>query len=108
MLINGQPYDINRVDFQVPLGDMELWRFTSTDSFHPVHVHGASFQIFSRTGGRGQVYPWESGWKDTVLVRAGETVEALIRFDNYRGLYLIHCHRLEHEDMGMMSNFEVV
>jgi len=39
---------------------------------------------------------------------AGETVEVLIRFDAYRGIYLMHCHKLEHEDMGMMSNFEVV
>jgi len=38
----------------------------------------------------------------------GETVDVLIRFDGYRGLYLLHCHKLEHEDMGMMTNFEVV
>jgi FtsP/CotA-like multicopper oxidase with cupredoxin domain len=49
----------------------------------------------------------ERGWKDTVLLNDRETVEVLIRFDAYRGLYLLHCHKLEHEDMGMMSNFEV-
>ncbi|MBM4194294.1 MAG: hypothetical protein FJ202_07955 [Gemmatimonadetes bacterium] len=108
MLINGQPYDINRVDFQVPFGEMELWRFTTHNANHPIHVHGAYFQVVSRSGGRGRVFPWESGWKDTVLLQNGETVDVLIRFDTYRGLYLIHCHRLEHEDMGMMSNFEVV
>jgi len=48
-------------------------------------VHGASFQVRSRTGGRGKVFPWERGWKDTVLLENGETVEALIRFDTYRG-----------------------
>jgi FtsP/CotA-like multicopper oxidase with cupredoxin domain len=109
MLINGLPMDINRIDFQVPFGEIELWRFTSASTNHPVHVHGAYFQVLSRTGGRGRVYPWETGgWKDTVLVQSGETVDVLIRFNTYRGLYLIHCHRLEHEDMGMMSNFEVV
>ncbi len=114
--INGQIYDINRTDFQVPFGDTELWRFTTKGAApHPVHIHGASFQIKSRTGGRGQLFPWESGWKDTVLLEDGETIEILIRFDKFRsvggdgkGLYLIHCHRLEHEDNGMMSNFEVV
>lgn len=114
--INGQVYDINRIDFQVPFGDTELWRFTTKGAApHPVHIHGASFQIKSRTGGRGQLFPWESGWKDTVLLDDGETVEILIRFDQFRsvggdgkGLYLIHCHRLEHEDNGMMSNFEVI
>jgi FtsP/CotA-like multicopper oxidase with cupredoxin domain len=107
--INGKVYDMNRIDFQVPLGDTELWRFSTKGAApHPVHIHGASFQVKSRTGGRGQVFPWERGWKDTVLLDDGETVEILIRFDAFRGIYLIHCHRLEHEDNGMMSNFEVI
>jgi FtsP/CotA-like multicopper oxidase with cupredoxin domain len=107
--INGLEYDINRIDFQVPFGQTELWRFTTNGNApHPVHVHGASFQVQSRTKGRGTVFPWERGWKDTVLLQDQETVEVLIRFDQYRDLYLIHCHKLEHEDMGMMSNFEVV
>ncbi len=107
--INGLEYEIDRIDFQVPLGDTELWRFsTKGNAPHPVHVHGASFQVQSRTGGRGQLFPWERGWKDTVLLEDGETVEVLIRFEAFRGIYVLHCHKLEHEDMGMMSNFEVV
>ena len=107
--INGKVYDMNRIDFRVPFGQTELWSFTTKGNApHPVHVHGASFQVQSRTGGRGAIFPWERGWKDTVLLEDGETVNVLIRFDGYRGLYLIHCHKLEHEDMGMMSNFEVV
>lgn len=107
--INGNVYDINRIDFSVPFGETERWRFTTGGNApHPVHVHGASFQVVSRTGGRGQLFPWESGWKDTVLLQDGETVDVLIRFDGFRGLYLLHCHKLEHEDMGMMANFEVV
>jgi FtsP/CotA-like multicopper oxidase with cupredoxin domain len=106
--INGKTYDINRIDFTVPFGQTELWTFkTNGNGPHPVHVHGASFQILSRTGGRNQVFPWEHGWKDVVLVNDFETVNVLIRFDAYRGIYLIHCHKLEHEDNGMMSNFEV-
>ena len=101
--INGLEYDMNRVDFQVPFGRTERWRFrTSGNAPHTVHVHGAPFQVTSRTGGRGRVFPWEAGWKDTVLLEDGETVEVLIRFSAYRGEYLIHCHKLEHEDMGMM------
>jgi FtsP/CotA-like multicopper oxidase with cupredoxin domain len=107
--INGLEYDHNRIDFQVPFGQTELWRFeTGGNAPHPVHVHGASFQVVSRKGGRGVLFPWEQGWKDTVLLLDGETVEVLIRFDGYRGIYLLHCHKLEHEDMGMMSNFQVV
>jgi FtsP/CotA-like multicopper oxidase with cupredoxin domain len=107
--INGLEYDMNRVDFQVPFGQVERWRFiTNGNAPHPVHVHGASFQVVSRTGGRGALFPWEGGWKDTVLLEDRERVDVLIRFDAYRGMYLMHCHKLEHEDMGMMSNFVVI
>ncbi|OGO45672.1 MAG: hypothetical protein A2W34_05250 [Chloroflexi bacterium RBG_16_64_32] len=107
--INGRTYDLDRIDFIVPFGQTELWRFTTAGNApHPVHVHGASFQVVSRTGGRGRLLPWEAGWKDTVLLEDGETVEILIRFDAFRSLYVIHCHKLEHEDAGMMANFEVV
>ena len=107
--INGKVYDLSRIDFEVPFGQTERWRFTTKGNApHPVHVHGASFQVQSRTGGRGTTYPWEQGWKDTVLLEDGETVDILIRFNAYGGIYLIHCHKLEHEDMGMMANFKVV
>ncbi len=106
--INGKTYEISRIDERVPFGQTERWVFeTNGNAPHPVHVHGASFQVQSRTGGRSTVYPWEGGWKDTVLLEDGETVEIFVRFDRYRGLYLLHCHKLEHEDMGMMLNFEV-
>jgi FtsP/CotA-like multicopper oxidase with cupredoxin domain len=106
--INGYVYDMNRVDFRVPFGTTELWEFQwGQGATHPVHVHGTSFQVQSRSGGRGTVSPWEQGWKDTVLVGSRETVQVLVRFDNYRSLYLLHCHNLEHEDTGMMMNFEV-
>jgi FtsP/CotA-like multicopper oxidase with cupredoxin domain len=106
--INGLEYDPNRLDFRVPLGVTERWRFkTGGNAPHPVHVHGAHFQVVSRSGGRGRLYPWEGGWKDTVLLNDKETVDVLIRFNAYRSLYVIHCHQLEHESMGMMANFEV-
>ena len=107
--LNGKVYDINAVEFQVPLGQVERWIFvTNGNGPHPVHVHGANFQVQSRTGGRGRVFDWERGWKDTVVVNDKETVEVLIRFTAHRGLYVLHCHQLGHEDGGMMANFEVV
>ncbi len=107
--INGNVYDMTRIDWTVPFGQTEKWVFTTNGNApHPVHVHGVPFQVISRTGGRGQLYPWEMGWKDTVLLENNETVEVLIRFDAFTGKYLMHCHKLEHEDMGMMANFEVV
>ena len=83
---------------------------------HPVHVHGVQFQVVSREVADAQRAGWETvkdglvdqGWKDTVLVMPGERVRVVTRFDGYRGLYLIHCHNLEHEDGGMMRHFEVM
>lgn len=106
--INGRRYEMGRVDFTVPRGQTELWRFRSEGGApHPVHVHGTHFRVMSRRGGRNRVLPWEMGLKDTVLIERGETVEVLTRFDHYPGIYMLHCHKLEHEDGGMMMDFRV-
>ena len=48
--------------------------------------------------------PWEAGLKDTVLIHPHETVEVAVRFSAHPGLFPLHCHNLEHEDLGMMMN----
>jgi bilirubin oxidase len=82
---------------------------------HPIHLHGQQFQIISRKmeGMRKQEYDTvkegyiDSGWKDTVLVMPGEEIEVIKPFQDFKGLFLYHCHNLEHEDLGMMRNFYV-
>jgi len=116
--INGKLFDHNRIDFEVPYGATERWRFvTNGNAPHPVHVHGASFQVIERKGGRNQKFAWEYGWKDVVLLEDRETVDVFVKFGAPVNLnpdgktpnrYVIHCHKLEHEDMGMMSAFQVV
>jgi FtsP/CotA-like multicopper oxidase with cupredoxin domain len=49
----------------------------------------------------------DEGWKDTVLLMPGERVKLLMKFEDYPGLCLYHCHNLEHEDSGMMRNFRI-
>jgi spore coat protein A len=49
--------------------------------------------------------PYDLGWKDTVDISPSETVEVLVRFTDYPGCCLLHCHNLEHEDMAMMATF---
>ncbi len=84
---------------------------------HPVHVHGLQFQILERT--LDPVYDdgsfdtiianyVDEGWHDTVLLLPGERVKVLLKFDDFPGLFLFHCHTLEHEDNGMMRNYRVV
>ena len=107
--VNGLEYDPNRLDFTVPFGVTERWRFiTGGNAPHPVHVHGAHFRVVSRSGGRNRLFAGEGGLKDTVLLADRETVDVVIRFDSYRSDYVIHCHQLEHESMGMMAAFRVV
>ncbi|HSN67021.1 MAG TPA: multicopper oxidase domain-containing protein, partial [Fusibacter sp.] len=108
--LNGRKFDINRVDDNVTLGDIEVWEISATSGMmmgspgHPFHIHGTQFQVLSRDG----VPPYlnELGWKDTVYVRANETVRIIVKFD-YEGLYMYHCHILEHEEAGMMGQLEV-
>jgi FtsP/CotA-like multicopper oxidase with cupredoxin domain len=70
---------------------------------HPFHVHGAGrFLILSRDG----VPESNLVWKDTVLVRTGETVDILLDVSN-AGLWMAHCHIAEHHESGMMFSFKV-
>jgi FtsP/CotA-like multicopper oxidase with cupredoxin domain len=106
--INGRSFTLERVDERVSLGRTEVWLIENQSEFpHPVHIHAGQFRVRSRSGGRGRVMPWETGLKDTVLVLPGERVEVVVRFEEHPGLFLMHCHNLEHEDMGMMLNFRV-
>ena len=82
---------------------------------HPIHLHGQQFQILERDidEDHGEDYATmregfvTSGWKDTVLVTPGERVRIIKPFHDFKGLFMYHCHNLEHEDMGMMRQFLV-
>lgn len=107
-LINGLTFSMHRIDFEVPLNGLEQWRITNaTSDFHPMHSHGILFQVLSRNGS-STLAPNDKGWKDTVLINPYEQVVVLIKFTQYKGIYMFHCHNLEHEDDGMMLNFKVV
>ena len=70
---------------------------------HPFHIHGAGrFLILSRDGEPEA----NLVWKDTVLLRAGETVDILLDVSN-PGLWMAHCHIAEHNQAGMMFSFSV-
>ncbi|MDA7430292.1 multicopper oxidase domain-containing protein [Primorskyibacter aestuariivivens] len=104
--INGRPFDMRRIDFEVALGSVERWQIRSTMVAHPFHVHGVRFRAVTENGGPPR--PENTGWKDTVLV-PGEA-EILARFDQPASRetpFMFHCHILEHEDAGMMGQFTV-
>ena len=107
--INGKTYDKNRIDETIAANTTEIWVFDNSkgDEAHPMHLHGVHFQVIERGGGRAQLFASESGWKDTVLVMPGETVKIIIPFASLTGLFVFHCHNLEHEDDGMMLQYKL-
>jgi suppressor of ftsI len=106
-LINGETFDMNRVDLTTTAGRVEQWNFiNATPLDHPMHVHGTQFQVVGRTV-RGVSIPLGfSGWFDTVNVPAGQTVAIKIR-QTLPGKRMLHCHLLPHEDAGMMAVLDV-
>lgn len=102
--INGLTYDPMRVDAQIPLDRVERWRLVS-DVHHPVHVHLDPFQVLRR--GPSGPGPYDGGWKDTVDLRGAESAEIAVRFRDYAGHYVLHCHNLEHEDLAMMATLAI-
>lgn len=93
----------------------EQWNVTNfTEDGHPIHVHLVKFKVLGRQligGGPSAsvltptgVQPWEDGWKDTVVSYPGEVTSIAADFD-INGLYVWHCHILEHEDNEMMVPF---
>jgi blue copper oxidase len=106
--INGLSFEMERIDWQTPLNSLEEWKIVNaTNNLHPMHSHEAQFQVYSRNGST-DLAPNDKGWKDTVLVNPFETVRTLVKFTEYKGIFLYHCHNLEHEDDGMMLNFKIV
>jgi FtsP/CotA-like multicopper oxidase with cupredoxin domain len=105
--INGRRFDPDRVDFRVRQGRTERWRLRNTsDMTHYVHLHEEQWHTVSRNGKPPP--PWERGLEDTWRLDPGEYVDVAATFTDYPGLFMVHCHMLDHEDHGMMAQFEVL
>lgn len=107
--LNGRKFDMNRIDDNVELNAIEIWEITTNSTMmgrmgHPFHIHGTQFQILSRNG--NEPGDNEKGFKDTVFVGPDETVRIIVQFKN-KGVFMYHCHILEHEEAGMMGQLEV-
>ncbi|MFO7939708.1 MAG: multicopper oxidase family protein [Bacteroidales bacterium] len=130
-VINGETFEMDEVaDWEkVKLNTTEIWEFTNGTSQggmgmmgghmqmpHPVHIHGLQFQIIERDISEVDPEVWnavkegfvDKGWQDTFLLLPGMKVQVIMRFRDFTGTYIYHCHNLEHEDMGMMRNFEIL
>ncbi|HEX9767021.1 MAG TPA: cell wall-binding repeat-containing protein [Nitriliruptorales bacterium] len=106
-VLDGRIYDGGRIDQYPKLGATEVWRFHNASQVeHPMHPHLVMFQVVARNDDPPR--PGDEGWKDTVLVPPGESVDVAMRFEDHIGRFVYHCHNLEHEDRDMMAQFRVV
>ncbi len=113
-VINGLPYEENRVDAYPQVGTTEIWELANISKVgHPIHIHDVMWQILDVNG--KPPGPHDAGWKDTFKIPPNGTVRVIGRFDDYVGdindiksAYMMHCHILEHEDNAMMMQFIVV
>lgn len=101
-VINAAPFSPQTILARPTLGQLEIWELFA-DFAHPVHLHLDPFQVLARgIHGPG---PYDAGWKDTIDLRPAEQARIAVRFSDYAGRFVFHCHNLEHEDMAMMANF---
>jgi FtsP/CotA-like multicopper oxidase with cupredoxin domain len=97
------------IDWNFRVGDQVKWRLVNEMNSdhpmpHPFHIHGAGrFLVLARDG----VAEPNLVWKDTVLVRTGETLDLLLDVTN-PGCWMAHCHIAEHHESGMMFTFDVL
>ena len=108
-LLNNTIFNLNQLDYTVPLNNTEIWSIANSGNFgHPFHIHDVQFNILS-SGGNAPVAA-QAGWKDVVYVPAHTTVKFIAKFEDYADTshpFMFHCHISLHEDDGMMGQFIV-
>lgn len=107
--IDGKQFDMERVDLRAKVGSTEVWEIDNApdmmgEMIHPFHLHGVQFKVLSRNGNPPP--PNELGWKDTIALYPRESVRIEVSFPE-KGIFMYHCHILEHEDNGMMGQILV-
>ncbi|MGD8629628.1 MAG: multicopper oxidase [Gammaproteobacteria bacterium] len=110
-MADGVTVNMVNVTENPTLGDTEIWEiYNFTADAHPIHLHLVRFEVIDREviidGAVRSPEPWESGYKDTVISYPGEITRVKATFD-LEGLYVWHCHIVEHEDNEMMRPFVV-
>ncbi len=106
-LINGRTFNPARADAHPKLGATETWEIVNrTQVAHMMHLHATDWYLLARNGKPPP--PWEDCLKETFFVYPRERILLAGRFADYTGKFIIHCHMLDHEDHGLMAQFEVV
>jgi FtsP/CotA-like multicopper oxidase with cupredoxin domain len=128
MVINARPYEHDVMNYRGTVGQIDEYRIV-TDFDHVFHIHVNPFQIVDVRGpdpvskqltsiydASGKCLPWadkqycgQKGiYRDTLIVKQGYELVVRTAYEVYDGKFVLHCHILDHEDLGMMANVELV
>ncbi|MDX1369052.1 multicopper oxidase family protein [Pseudomonas sp.] len=110
--VNGEFFDPKRAAAKIAQGGVEVWELFSVDDgwSHPIHIHFEEGRIISKTveGKEVPVPPHELGRKDVFVLNEISSIKLLLRFRDFYGKYVMHCHNLIHEDHAMMVRWDIV
>jgi spore coat protein A len=106
-LLNGRTFNPARVDHRPHLDTTEVWAVVNKTSMaHVIHMHSTDWYLLSRNGHPPP--PWEDCLKESFFIKPQERIHVAAHFSDFTGKYVIHCHMLDHEDHGLMGQFEIV
>ncbi len=109
--INGEPVDLERPVAISKKNTPEIWHIENSSGgwWHPIHIHSELQRVLKRNGKLPPLGERDgNARKDTVLLRGGEDADVFLRFRDFTGPFVFHCHNIEHEDMSMMARFNVI
>jgi len=97
--------DVHVNDKPVKVGELQIWEINNVSLMdHPFHLHGFFFQVIEENGKA----PSYKAWKDTYNLKPRTKIKIAWMPDNRPGMWMYHCHIIEHHAAGMMANFEVI
>ncbi|MHA3771514.1 tyrosinase family protein [Verrucomicrobiota bacterium sgz303538] len=109
--VDRKPFDMNDAR-QLKLGGVDEWTLTSKNEVgpvsHPFHIHVNPFEVISIKDANGIEQLAEPVWRDTLILHEGWEVRMRTRYEDFAGMFVQHCHILDHEDQGMMQVVEIV
>jgi FtsP/CotA-like multicopper oxidase with cupredoxin domain len=130
--VNGLVFDPNRIDAGIEQGTAEIWTFRNAgnDWAHPIHCHFTEFLILEVNGkpfpstyvqttnkelikafgvSEGVLSVFMGGpRRDVATLLPGDEIKVFMRWKDFLGKHVMHCHNVVHEDHSMMIRWDIV
>ncbi|VVP46314.1 Cell division protein FtsP [Pseudomonas fluorescens] len=110
--INNELFNVKVPRATIPQGAAEVWELVNPEDgwTHPIHIHFEEGQIIGKiqNGVKKPLLAHEQGRKDVYVIEEFTTLRVFLRFRDFKGKYVMHCHNLIHEDHAMMLRWDIV